>query len=53
MHSTKAGRVASSGLVEIHRSMSVSRLDMMSEEDKLMRGVGALKTEVTIAIKVL
>jgi hypothetical protein len=50
MQSTSEGSNASSAEIAVRRSKSVKRLDMMSEEDRLMRGVEELKTAVTMAV---
>lgn len=49
---TKAGKVASSGAFDTRRRSSVKRLDIISDEDKFIKGVGELNTDVIIAIKV-
>lgn len=51
MHSTKAERDRSSGFVDIFRSKSVNRLERISDDDRLIRGVGELNTEVIMAVK--
>jgi hypothetical protein len=51
MHSTRAGRVGSSGFVDIFRSKSVNRLERISDDDKLMRGVGELNTDAIMAVR--
>lgn len=50
MHSTNEGRPESSGLADIFRVRRVKRLDIMSEDDRFMKGVVELKTEVIIAV---
>lgn len=51
MHSTKAGSDKSSGFVDIFRSKSVNRLERISDDERLIRGVGELNTDVIMAVR--
>ena len=52
MHPTRLAKASSFGFVDSRRRSRVSRLDMMSEEDRLMKGVGELNTEVIMTVRV-
>jgi hypothetical protein len=51
MPSTRQGKASSSKDNDMRRRSNDNRLERMSEDVRLIRGVGELKTAVTIEIK--